>query len=558
MGLGYMADVGSAKNREKFKCVGEGAGYAGKGCGVDVHPGGMEHIEDVEGQPIPHRLGTALEQGAEYVKPTKTASEEQGPKGEPTKVTRTGHLVEHPPRLEVTSDTHPERQKELGPPGSVKHLVDQDITVRGAGKGGSDLKQKRAVDAVSAEHIDRKLCPDCHKRLTKRTFVASAKGKTPEDAAAKVQAATGGWSGAKAKAGLKRSLELLGELLEKATGEIGKSKSDDWISDKISLLVREGKPQDQAIAIAHSMAGRKKIAKSAALFLRGDLVKAVGEFGQQGGPELSRAEVKRQVAKQKHTWSGGHQPEGPGVTYEHYMAAPLKPGEAALTPRNPSDPSRTPAVVQNEHIDKRTSGTQSTSHSNTARGAAKLYRDWHRKHEEGHKESAKTASDTATDLRAAGQDKAANQVDGVVRSHNKAAAEHGITHEMASRVMNSHKSPTKISMEDVETQRARAKTHSANTIDAEESAKATMQRLGRKQDRTQEQKAPKEAARRVRGMMRTSSLPRTTKRNKPERTKPPWRKSLLFLGNDLFKSDAPMYLRSELWHSGTGSGKLGL
>lgn len=31
-------------------------------------------------------------------------------------------------------------------------------------------------------------------------------------------------------------------------------KARDWISDKISKLVREGKPQDQAIAIAHSMA----------------------------------------------------------------------------------------------------------------------------------------------------------------------------------------------------------------------------------------------------------------------------------------------------------------
>lgn len=41
-------------------------------------------------------------------------------------------------------------------------------------------------------------------------------------------------------------------------GKVSKSKSDEWISDKISLLVREGKPQDQAVAIAYSMAGRSK------------------------------------------------------------------------------------------------------------------------------------------------------------------------------------------------------------------------------------------------------------------------------------------------------------
>jgi hypothetical protein len=55
---------------------------------------------------------------------------------------------------------------------------------------------------------------------------------------------------------IRKSLEVVDELMSKAEG--GK-KSDDWISNKISYLVKEeGKPQDQAIAIAYSMAGRSR------------------------------------------------------------------------------------------------------------------------------------------------------------------------------------------------------------------------------------------------------------------------------------------------------------
>jgi len=39
---------------------------------------------------------------------------------------------------------------------------------------------------------------------------------------------------------------------------VSKAKGKEWISEKIRLLMHEGKPQDQAIAIAHSMAGRGK------------------------------------------------------------------------------------------------------------------------------------------------------------------------------------------------------------------------------------------------------------------------------------------------------------
>lgn len=41
------------------------------------------------------------------------------------------------------------------------------------------------------------------------------------------------------------------------------AKSKKWISAKISMLVREGKPQTQAVAIAHSMAGKTRKKKKA-------------------------------------------------------------------------------------------------------------------------------------------------------------------------------------------------------------------------------------------------------------------------------------------------------
>lgn len=55
---------------------------------------------------------------------------------------------------------------------------------------------------------------------------------------------------------IKKSLEVVDELLSKAKDG---TKSDEWISNKIRYLVKEeGKPQDQAIAIAYSMAGRSR------------------------------------------------------------------------------------------------------------------------------------------------------------------------------------------------------------------------------------------------------------------------------------------------------------
>jgi hypothetical protein len=417
--------------------VGEGKGLKGKGCGVKVHSGGVQHIEDVPGKLVPPEVEAAVNRGIiGHPKRYKHKEEVEGKEaGKPEVVERTGWTVEHPPTLTVTKDTHPDRQAQLGPPGHVEHLMDETVRVPVAGKD-KPVEVTKRKPAVATEHIDSKLCPDCHERLTKRTTLASGRGLTPEaaktQAQAQLQEKVAKWSEAKGKAGLKRSLEFLGELLSKgkhlhphfdnqiashdrmathfgelarhqskksesmrnsphpweqkaaasqqvasmastatehahrsaadsyrahkklekvspnqlkdlgkqsarahemsatiprryrsgpvgqqaaraqeetfvATGKespsralkqprlsptmdksAGGKKSDDWISDKISYLMKEeGKPQNQAIAIAYSMAGRsrKKMKKSLfldislfksqdSMFLRGDLFKS--------------------------------------------------------------------------------------------------------------------------------------------------------------------------------------------------------------------------------------------------------------------------------------------
>lgn len=62
---------------------------------------------------------------------------------------------------------------------------------------------------------------------------------------------------------LDRSPELSADDAVAITLEfINKAKSDEWISEKISKLVKEGYDQDQAVAIAYNMAGRSKVQKS--------------------------------------------------------------------------------------------------------------------------------------------------------------------------------------------------------------------------------------------------------------------------------------------------------
>lgn len=96
--------------------------------------------------------------------------------------------------------------------------------------------------ALSSEAVNNKKCPSCHAKYHQRTEVARGTGKTPEEATAAARAA----------ATYKKSLNILDDLISKA-------KSDEWISDKISYLMKEeGKPQKQAIVIAYSMAGRSR------------------------------------------------------------------------------------------------------------------------------------------------------------------------------------------------------------------------------------------------------------------------------------------------------------
>lgn len=62
-----------------------------------------------------------------------------------------------------------------------------------------------------------------------------------------------------------QNLAAIKSMINMLKGE-GK-KSDSWISNKIRLLMHEGKPQDQAIAIAYSMAGRSRVKKSNPLLI---------------------------------------------------------------------------------------------------------------------------------------------------------------------------------------------------------------------------------------------------------------------------------------------------
>lgn len=47
------------------------------------------------------------------------------------------------------------------------------------------------------------------------------------------------------------------KILERVTERIEKSEKSDWISKKIKILMDEGYPQKQAVAIAHSMWEKK-------------------------------------------------------------------------------------------------------------------------------------------------------------------------------------------------------------------------------------------------------------------------------------------------------------
>lgn len=283
MGGAYMRKVGSAEQREGV-C---------KNCKVTFRGGGYEHVDDIQGVDVPKRVMIARAQGARYVKPTTATTEVKNKEGKIEKQVKTGHLLYHPDHLEVTEATTPERQKELGPPGYKHHTVGI--------KGKADRP-------IKSEHLDRELCPDCYEKWDKREVLASAKGKTPEQAGERaktklVQERGESWMASKEKAGLKRSLEVMGSMLEKA--KKGAPKSDEWISNKISHLVKkEGKPQDQAIAIAYSMAGRSRGKVSKA----DSMAKDYGWGGKKEAEELAKPKKvdlpdlfgKKSPAERKH------------------------------------------------------------------------------------------------------------------------------------------------------------------------------------------------------------------------------------------------------------------
>lgn len=155
--------------------------------------------------------------------------------GSNTKGEETEHHVEHPPKIisKVTG----------GKPASLPH------------------------GSVTAEHVTSGLCPSCHSKAGKKEVVASAKGRTPEEAKTKAEEAAN------------KSVDMLSVMwhLSKAMEEgedFGKPAAT--VSEEISHLIKEKDyPQKRAVAAALSMErrgdfedGKKhKVSKSLGLFL---------------------------------------------------------------------------------------------------------------------------------------------------------------------------------------------------------------------------------------------------------------------------------------------------
>jgi hypothetical protein len=181
----------SAWNKPPYECK-------GKDCGTTVYP------------PQHAKVGTEHELMGHLTSGGQWSGTHEGV-----------HHVEHPPKLE-----HPK-------------FGDKPIAL--------------THGSITGEHVDKKLCPSCFSKRGIKTVVASAKGRTPEEAKAK----------AEELASTKKSMYMLAQMmfLSKALAEgedFGKPAST--VSEEISHLVKEkGYPQKRAIAAALSMKRRGDI-----------------------------------------------------------------------------------------------------------------------------------------------------------------------------------------------------------------------------------------------------------------------------------------------------------
>lgn len=181
----------SAWNKPPYECKGEG-------CGTTVYP--PQHV----------KVGTEHELMGHLASGGQWSGTHEG-----------AHHIEHPPKLE-----HPK-------------FGDRPIAL--------------THGSITAENVDKKLCPSCLAKEGKKIAIASAKGRTPEEAKAK----------AEEFASTKKSMYMLAQMmfLSKALVEgedFGKPAST--VSQEISHLIKEkGYPQKRAVAAALSMKRRGDI-----------------------------------------------------------------------------------------------------------------------------------------------------------------------------------------------------------------------------------------------------------------------------------------------------------
>lgn len=198
----------SAWNKPGYTCAGKTS--EGEKCGARVLPPRHTAV------PTEHELGAHL-------------FDEQG---KPTGAQWTGthggmHHVEHPPKIasKVTGFR----------PAAIPH------------------------GSITSEHVDRKLCPSCLSRAKHKDILATAVGKTPEEAKSKAEALAEKTN---------KSMYMLDQMmfLAKAVPEgEGFGKPAETVSEEVSHLMKEKDyPQKRAVAAALSMQRRGDIKKDKA------------------------------------------------------------------------------------------------------------------------------------------------------------------------------------------------------------------------------------------------------------------------------------------------------